>query len=521
MNEGPARACAPGLLAPQWRMSDPSLQRTAGFWRQRAGALAPRGRALINGSWVEAFDGATFECLSPIDGRRLATVAACGEADIAAAVSSARAAFARGDWAGQSPADRKGVLLRFAGLIEGAIEELALLETLDTGKPIADSLAVDVPSTARCIRWYAEAVDKIYGEVAPTDRDTLALVTREPVGVVGAIVPWNFPMIMAAWKIGPVLAAGNSLVLKPSEKSPLTALRLGELALEAGLPPGVFNVVPGLGGVAGKALALHADVDAIAFTGSTATGRLIMQYAGQSNLKRVSLECGGKSPNIVMGDYPDLKRAARAAAAGIFFNQGEMCSAGSRLLVQESVREPLLEEIAQVARAMAPGDPLDPATRLGALVDEAQTQRVLGYIEAGSAEGARLVFGGRRVRDDSGGCYVEPTLFDGVRQDMRIAREEIFGPVLSVLGFDTLEDAVRIGNATPFGLAAAVWTRDIGAAHRAARALRAGVVYVNCYDADDITVPFGGYRESGFGRDKSLHAFDKYTELKTTWIDLG
>jgi acyl-CoA reductase-like NAD-dependent aldehyde dehydrogenase len=501
-------------------MIDPSLLRTAEFWRQRAAAVIPHGRALINGIQVEALDGSTFECHSPIDGARLATVTACGDADISTAVSSARAAFVRGDWAAQAPAERKRVLLQFADLIERHTDELALLETLDTGKPIGDSLCVDVPSTARCIRWYAEAVDKIYGEVAPTDGDSLALVTREPVGVVGAIVPWNFPMIMAAWKIGPALASGNSLVLKPSEKSPLTAIRLAELALEAGLPPGVFNVVTGFGQTAGKALALHSDVDAIAFTGSTATGRLIMQYAGQSNLKRVSLECGGKSPNIVMGDYPDIARAAKAAAAGIFFNQGEMCSAGSRLLVQESVREPMLAAIAKVARRMVPGDPLDPATRLGALVDESQTQRVLGYIESGRSEGAHLALGGRRVREDTGGCYVEPTVFDGVRPEMRIAREEIFGPVLSVISFDTLEEAVQIGNATNYGLAAAVWTRDITAAHRAARALRAGVVYVNCYDADDITVPFGGYRESGFGRDKSLHAFDKYTELKTTWIDL-
>lgn len=502
-------------------MVDISLLRTADFWRQRASELVPEGRALIDGQPVASSDGAVFNCLSSIDGRLLATVTACGASDVDAAVASARAAFARGDWVAQSPADRKNVLLRFADLIESHVDELALLETLDTGKPIRDSLQVDVPSTARCIRWYAEAVDKVYGEVAPTGGDALALVTREPVGVVGAIVPWNFPMLMAAWKIGPVLASGNSLVLKPSEKSPLTAIRLASLALEAGLPPGVFNVVPGFGPTAGKALALHGDVDAITFTGSTGTGRLIMQYAGQSNLKRVSLECGGKSPNIVMEDYPDIARAARAAAAGIFFNQGEMCSAGSRLLVQASIREPMLEQIARFAQRMSPGDPLDPDTRLGALIDEEQTRRVLGYIESGRNEGARLALGGRRVREQTGGCYLEPTVFDGVRPAMRIAREEIFGPVLSVIGFDTLEEAVRIANDTHYGLAAAVWTRDITAAHRAARALRAGMVYVNCYDADDITVPFGGYRESGFGRDKSLHAFDKYTELKTTWIDLS
>lgn len=490
-------------------------------WHARARALQPNGAAYINGRRVAAQSGATFACVSPVDGRQLAEVAAGDAADIDSAVTAARASFERGEWSAQSPAARKRVLLKFADLIDGATEELALLETLDMGKPISDSLQVDVPATARCIRWYAEAIDKIYGEIAPTAPDALALITREPVGVVGAVVPWNFPMIMAAWKMAPVLAAGNSLVLKPSEKSPLSALRLAELGVEAGLPPGVFSVVPGFGHTAGKALALHTDVDCIAFTGSTATGKLIMQYAAQSNLKRVSLECGGKSPNIVMADYPDLKRAARAAAAAIFFNQGEMCSAGSRLLVQESIREALLEEIVAIARSMPPGDPLDPATRLGALVDEPQTRRVLEYIESGRSEGARLAVGGQRRRAASGGCYVEPTIFDGVQPTMRIAREEIFGPVLATLSFRDLDEAIRIGNGVVYGLAAAIWTRDITTAHRAARALRAGVVYVNCYDADDITVPFGGYKQSGTGRDKSLHAFDKYTELKTTWIDLA
>jgi acyl-CoA reductase-like NAD-dependent aldehyde dehydrogenase len=490
-------------------------------WHERARQLRPQAHALINGRAMPAQSGASFDCISPVDGRVLARVPACGQPDIDAAVAAARAAFERGDWSRQAPATRKQVLQRFADLIESHTDELALLETLDTGKPIRDSLKVDVPSTARCIRWYAEAIDKIYGEVAPTGPDALALVTREPMGVVGAIVPWNFPMVMAAWKIGPALAAGNSLVLKPSEKSPLTAIRLAELALEAGLPAGVFSVVPGFGPTAGAALAEHLDVDAIAFTGSTATGKLIMQMAGRSNLKRASLECGGKSPNIVMADYPDLARAARSAANAIFFNQGEMCSAGSRLLVQQSIREPLLAEVARLAQKFAPGDPLDPATRLGAIVDEAQTQRVLGYIAAGQSEGAALRLGGQRTRVASGGCYIEPTIFEGVRSDMKIAQEEIFGPVLTAISFDTLEEALRIGNDTSYGLAAAVWTRDITAAHRAARTLRAGMVYVNCYDADDITVPFGGYRQSGFGRDKSLHAFDKYTELKTTWIDLS
>jgi len=490
-------------------------------WHARAAKFSPRSGVFIGGSFRAAASGATFDCISPIDGRVIAKVAAGDTPDIDAAVASGRATFGRGDWSRRPPRERKQVLLRFADLLRAHREELALTETLDMGKPIGDSMAVDVPSAANCIQWYAEAVDKIYDEVAPTGPNSLALVTREPLGVVGAVVPWNFPMIMAAWKIGPILAAGNSLVLKPSEKSPLTALRMAELAVEAGLPPGVFNVVPGLGGTAGKALALHGDVDGIGFTGSTATGKLIMGYAAQSNLKRVSLECGGKSPNIVMADYRDVQRAARAAAYAIFFNQGEMCSAGSRFVVHESLKEALLDEVAKVARELAPGDPLDAATKLGAIVDAQQMQRVLGYIDAGREEGARVALGGSQVRRETGGCYVEPTIFDAVKPSMRIAREEIFGPVLSTITFRDEAEAIAIANDTQYGLAAAVWTRDLNTAHRMARAIRAGMVYVNCYDADDITVPFGGFRQSGMGRDKSLHAFDKFTELKTTWIELS
>jgi acyl-CoA reductase-like NAD-dependent aldehyde dehydrogenase len=490
-------------------------------WRARAAALAINGQAFIDGRYVAAASGETFDDVTPIDGRVIARVASTGKTDVERAVAAARRAFESGVWSRQPPRERKRVLQRFAELVLAHRDELALLETLDMGKPIADSLAVDIPATARCIAWYAEAVDKVYDEVAPTAHDQLALITREPIGVVAAIVPWNFPLIMAAWKIGPALAAGNSFILKPSEKSPLSAIRLAALAAEAGIPDGVFNVLPGYGHTAGQALALHMDVDCIGFTGSTRTGKLMLQYSGQSNMKRVWLECGGKSPNIILADCPDLDRAAATAAGAIFFNQGEMCTAASRLIIEESVRDRVLEQVVEASRAMQPGDPLDPATRMGAIVDEIQTRTVLGYIDSGRSEGAAVLTGGQRVLEQTGGCYIGPTVFANVKTDMRIAREEIFGPVLAAITVKDAEEAVRVGNGVEYGLAAAVWTRDIGKAHRIAKSLRAGMVYVNCYDADDITVPFGGFKQSGTGRDKSLHAFDKYTELKTTWVDLS
>ncbi|TSE25870.1 Aldehyde dehydrogenase PuuC [Tepidimonas sediminis] len=478
------------------------------------------GRALIDGQRVWARDGQTYAKHSPVDGRLLADVARGGGADIDAAVAAARAAFEDGRWARQAPAARKRVLVRWAELILAHADELARMETLDMGKPVRYARSVDVHSAANCIRWYGEAIDKVYDEIAPTPRTALALVTREPVGVVGVIVPWNYPMLMAAWKVGPALAVGNSVVLKPSEKSPFTALRLAELALQAGLPPGVFNVVPGFGPEAGSALALHMDVDAIAFTGSTRVGKQIHVMAGQSNLKRAWTELGGKSPNLVFADCPDLDRAVQAAVGSVFFNQGESCNAPSRLFVEASIKDAFLQRALELVPRYQPADPRDPATVMGAIVDRQQLGTVMRYIELGQAEGARLLAGGQAVEPVPGGCYVQPTIFDGVHNGMTIAREEIFGPVLSVITFTDAQDAIRQANDSIYGLQAAVWTRDLNKAHAVARALRAGTVHVNQYDEDDITVPFGGFRQSGIGRDKSLHALDKYTELKTTWIRL-
>jgi acyl-CoA reductase-like NAD-dependent aldehyde dehydrogenase len=489
-------------------------------WQSLAQQLGFEGRAYVNGQYQWAVAGETFACLSPVDGRELTSVASCDGADAELAVAAARKAFESGVWSQLAPADRKAVLLRFAELIDEHGDELALLETLDMGKPVTHARAVDVPATVRAIRWTAEAIDKVYGELAATPYNQIGMISREPVGVVAAIVPWNFPMIMASWKIAPALATGNSVILKPSEKSPLTAIRLAELATEAGIPPGVFNVLPGYGHTVGKALALHMDVDCLVFTGSTHVAKQLMIYAGQSNMKRVYLEAGGKSPNIVFANAPDLKKAAAEAATAIAFNQGEVCTAGSRLLVEESIRAEFVGLIREALKTWRPGHPLDPATTCGAIVDQAQLDRIIDYIGIGQSEGATLVEGGQRVMEETGGLFVQPAVFDGVTNNMRIASEEIFGPVLSVIGFTTAEEAIAIANDSIFGLAAAVWTSDLNTAHKVARALRAGSVWINHYDGGDMTAPFGGFKQSGNGRDKSLHAFDKYTELKATWLML-
>jgi len=494
------------------------LDKTRQDWTSLATELDIEGRAFVNGSYQDALSGGTRENFSPGDGRKLGDVANCGVEDADHAVSIARAAFESGVWADMAPADRKMVLVRWAELIEDHADEIALLECLDVGKPIADTTGVDVPAAVRTIRWSGEAIDKVYDEIPPTPADTLALVQRLPLGVVAAIVPWNFPLSTTAWKLAPSLATGNSVILKPASNTPLSALRIAGLASEAGLPDGVLQVLPGPGGSLGRHLSLHEDIDGLTFTGSTEIGKQLMQYSGESNLKRTFLELGGKSPNIVFADA-NLEKAAAMAAVAVFYNGGQTCTAGTRLIVENSIRERFVEMVVEKSKGWMPGNPLDPATAMGPMIDAAQLKTVADYVDIGRGEGATLIFGGQQVMKDTGGCYYEPTVFDGVDNTMRVAREEIFGPVMSVIGFENVEEAVGIANDSIYGLAGAVWSNNINTAHKVAAAVRVGTMGINNYFGGDITVPFGGFKQSGNGRDKSMHAFDDYTELKTTWIE--
>jgi gamma-glutamyl-gamma-aminobutyraldehyde dehydrogenase len=485
-------------------------------WTAYSSSLQFRTNAFIDGAFVPARSGATFTSVNPATGKTLAHVASCDEHDVDVAVRSARRAFDRGTWSRAGMAQRQAVLKRLSALIIENAEELALLDSLDMGKLVRECSAVDVPGTAALFSWYGDAIDKIGDEVAPSEPGNLALVTREPLGVVGAVVPWNYPLEMAAWKLAPALAVGNSVVLKPAEQSSLSALLLAELASEAGLPDGVLNVVPGLGHSAGRALGLHDDVDCITFTGSGEVGKFFLEYAGQSNMKQVWLECGGKSPNLVFADA-DLQAAAAKACFGIFYNQGEVCSANSRLLVEASVKDEFLERIVAEAAHYQPGNPLDPASGMGALVSAEHLERVMGFVERARAD-ATLVIGGEPVLSETGGAFLAPTIFDEVVPGSELAVDEVFGPVLAVTTFHTEDEALSLANATRFGLAASLWTNDLSRAHRVAERLRAGTVSVNTVDALSFQTPFGGFGQSGFGRDLSLHATDKYVGLKTTWI---
>jgi acyl-CoA reductase-like NAD-dependent aldehyde dehydrogenase len=489
-------------------------------YRTKVSQVSYRNQAFMNGKFTAAASGKTFDCISPIDGKVLTKVASCDKEDVDVAVKAARTVFEKGTWSQMAPLQRKRILLRWVSLIEKHTQELALLETLDVGKPITHSQAVDLGSTIKCLQWYAETADKIYDELAPARPDSISMITREPIGVVGCVVPWNFPLLMASWKLGPALATGNSVILKPAEQSPLTALRVAELASEAGFPDGVLNVLPGYGETTGQALGRHMDVDMIAFTGSTEVGKYFLRYAGESNMKHVALETGGKSPNIVFGDVADINHAAATAAAGVFYNSGQVCTAATRIIVQEKIKEQFVELVAKHADKWRPKYPLDPKTSMGSMVDESQMERVLDYIDIGRKEGAKVAFGGERAKLNSGGFYVEPTIFDEVKNSMRIAQEEIFGPVVVTITFKDDEEAVKIANDTIYGLQASLWTRDITRAHKVARALRAGTVNINATDGGDITAPFGGYKQSGIGRDKSLHALEKYQQIKHTYIQL-
>ena len=489
---------------------------TASEYAAIAETITLPGNAFINGAFRPATSGRTFDTLNPATGKILATLAACDVTDVDYAVSKAKETFEDGRWHLLSPNERKGILLKFAKLLEDNSHELAVLESLDSGKPVRECQTIDVPDTIHTIRWHAELIDKIYDSTAPVGANALALVVREPIGVVGCVLPWNFPLLMLAWKIGPALAAGCSVIVKPAEQTSLTTLRVAELAYEAGVPAGVLNIVTGTGKDVGEPIGMHNDVAMVSFTGSTATGRRFLRYAADSNLKRIVLECGGKNPAVVMNDAEDLDLVAEQVVSGAFWNMGENCSATSRLIVHASIKDELLNRIGAYLRDWKMGDPLDPENRVGSLVSPEHFEKVKSYLDHAIKEKLSFVHGGQTDKS----IFVEPTVIDGVDPENRLFQEEIFGPILSVTTFNSISEAIALANNTPYGLAASVYTGSIRNAIKLSREIRAGVVTVNCFGEGDATTPFGGYKESGFGgRDKSIFAHDQYTELKTIWID--
>jgi acyl-CoA reductase-like NAD-dependent aldehyde dehydrogenase len=493
---------------------------TAG-WHRFAKSLRFETRNLIGGEFVSAAAGETFPAVNPVSGAEIARVTRSGPQDVDRAVTVARRTFRSGAWSRLAPRSRMDVLFKFVELVSRNAAELSALDVLNVGKPIQEMLNIDVPGSLLALQYTTECIDKINGIVTPTPSSDLHYILREPLGVVACIVPWNYPLMMAVWKVAPALATGNSVILKPAEQSPLSANLLAQLFLEAGGPAGVFNVVHGLGDEVGKALALHNDIDKVAFTGSTEVGKLLLVYAGQSNMKRVTTECGGKSPQIVLADVPDLSRAVDTAIAGIYGNQGEVCNAGSRLLVHRKVYGDFVDLFVERSKTRyQPGDPFDPLVQMGPLVTRQHQQRVLNYIERGRSEGAKLALGGNVPKALEAGCYVEPTLFTDVSNNMIIAREEIFGPVAAVLPIESLEEAVGIANDSIYGLASSIWTRDLRTAHKAAQEIEAGIVWVNCFDRGDMTQPWGGYKQSGQGRDKCFETLLLHTQMKSVWIQL-
>ena len=486
-----------------------------------ARSLTLPANAVIGGKSAPAIGGGTFDTINPATGETLAKIASCKKEDVDLAVERARHAFEKGIWSRAHPTERKKVMRRMARLMERYTHELAVLETLESGKPIYDIETIDIPEAINCLEWHAEAADKIYGQTSPSGDDVVSLIVRQPLGVVACVLPWNFPILMLAWKLGPALAAGNSVIVKPAEQTNMTALRIAELAHEAGLPEGVLQILPGPGEVTGREIGLHPDIDMVAFTGSTDIGRKFLEYSAKSNLKRIVLECGGKNPCIVLDDAEHLDVVARHATQAVFWNMGENCSSNSRLIVHQKVKQQLIDQILVKLRDWPLGDPLDPANRLGAIVSKEQFDTIMGYIAKGKSEGAKVIAGGN-THPLGKGYFIEPTIFDNVLPKMTIAREEIFGPVLSIISVSTADEAVRVANDTSYGLAASIFTSNVGRAHRMARDIRAGTVTINCYGEGDITTPFGGFKLSGFGgRDKSLHAHDQYTELKTIWADIS